>query len=578
MAQCGVAVAQTANISVDASAPRGAPSPLLASNVWIVGKNDLRNRYYVERFFADQQPRVIQYTMSFDIFLQDTRSLEDYLERLDRLLLREDTVPKLLMEKIRAADARLVAGFEPYAMPKWLSSRPGDDRQAFVKEQWWTIERVSPPRDYAAAGRLVAETLRFLRERVGIRNLGWYVGHEPETQWLGDEASLFRYYEAAARAAKAVDPEIKVGGIGSYNGIQGTKAGCDDPHFTPATQQICRSEGGWANPAGSPLTQSFIIFAAKNAVPLDFINWHAFGSRPPNKHQADARLLRNWLQLAQLKNVKLYPSDWTYWAGAYPADYLDTQEAAAYVISSLYFMAKGGVGWHGHDFNIEVAAFEQQRAEERFNGEFIGDWPLMTRRGVIKPVYNAFRALTMLTSREGQPRMLAARVEGAPDVGAFSTHRNDGIYVLISNYVAAPSGPLSVTVKVNGLPFDPASEARAFWINGQRANACAANKKTESQPTDLPCGLGGVIDQAVAPVIELAEQARMDVQGGGAPPTGDSALYQSARQTMDTINSRSDVSLRASRNGIAVNGDRSLATLQLQMTPNSVVLLVLSPR
>jgi hypothetical protein len=673
-------IAQAPGVTVNAGTTLGAPPQLLAANVWIVAKNDLRNRYYIERFFADQQVNVVQYTLSFDIFLQDTQDIDDYLKRLERVLLRDDTVPKLLMEKVRAANARLVVGFEPYAMPKWLSSRPGDDRQAFVKEKWWTIERVSPPRDYQAAGRLAAVTLRFLRERVGIRKLGWYVGHEPETQWLGNEATLFRYYTAAARAAKQFDPDIKVGGLGSYNAIQGTKVGCGDKHFTPAVQEICRNEGGWANPSGEPLTRSFMRFAAKNSVPVDFINWHAFGNVPPEKHAADAQVLQRWLREAKLPDARLYPSDWTYWSGPYPADYLDTQEAAAYVVSSLNAMAKSGIAWHGHDLNIEVFGFEQQRIKDRSNAEFIGDWPLLTRRGVAKPVYNAFRAVSLLTSPAGQPAMLATSVVNAPDLGALATRRSDGVYVLLGNYVPGkargpqyallrflasfglasdeiqlvltctrtatpspelaercrwlrderladkdgqdllallgkartclkeaegdradaitclrdearalgnpvivqraedalqpilhPPGPVTVTLNVANLPFDPARKARAYWIDARNANACAANKATEPAPTSLPCGGGGTIDQAIAPVVKMGQQAKSNA-------TDPTTIYASLRREMDRINARPDVALTASATPVGVTGGRAAASLQVQMEPNAVVLLVLPPR
>lgn len=684
-AYCGSLSAQSASVAVNAGAPLGTPPELLGGNVWIVAKNDLRNRYYVERFFADHHVNVIQYTLSFDLFLQGTQSLDDYLTRLDRLLLREDTVPRLLMAKVRDADARLVIGFEPYAMPAWLSSRRGDDRRAFVNEEWWTIERVSPPRDYALAGRLAGETLRFLRDRVGIRKLGLYVGHEPETQWLGDESTLFRYYESMARAAKQLDADIKVGGLGSFNAIQGAKAGCDDKHFTPATQTLCRSEGGWENKTGEPVTHSFMRFVAQRNVPLDFINWHAFGVLPPDKHLADAKVLQQWLRDAQLRNVALYPSDWTYWAGPYPADYLDTQEAAAYVISSLSFMWKGGVAWHGHDLNIEVSGFEAARAKERGNTEFLGDWPLMTRRGVVKPVYNALRAVGMLTAGDGQPRMLDTSVNGAPDLGALATRRSDGVYVLLSNYVpskqrapiyalnrfltrlgfsadeismlmkcgrkartspklaeqcrqfrdqrmatenqrdgaafiasarecvsesegnraealaclrekaqatgnpdikriaeetlrplAQPPRPLSVAVDIDGLPFDPGTGARGYWIDGRNANSCAANKATERRATGLPCGSGGAIDQAVAPLLASAKQAsrtKDPAQRGATSPS-----YETLRDGIDKINARPEVGLTAAATPVPVSREGGKAKLQLTLEPNSAVLVVLQPR
>lgn len=685
MVLCGLGPASAATVIVDSGERLGRPPELLASNVWIVAKNDLRHRYYIEKFFAEQRPKVVQYTLSFDIFMQDTRNLEDYLKRLERVLLKEDGAPRLVMEGVKAADARLVVGFEPYSMPPWLSARRGDDRRAYVNEEWWTIERVSPPGDYVLAGRVVKETLRFLKDRIGVKKLGFYVGHEPETQWLGDEGSLFRYYEHAARAAKEVDPNIQVGGLGFY-AIASRKVGCDDSHFTPATQDLCRKEGGWSDPRSVLMMRSFVNYCIQHKVPLDFINWHSFGIVPPDRYQGDATAIKGWLREGGLDRVVLYPSDWTYWAGPYPTDYLDTEEAAAYVVSALYSMWKAGIAWHGHDLNIEVAGFEAKRARERQDAEFIGDWPLLTRHGVVKPVYNAFRAVTLLTA--GSAEQIAASVSGAPDLGVFATVKDDGVYVLMSNYMpgkekaaqyalfryfgrmglssedvwlvlacrkisetkqeeqaarcrkliderlttpkerqaiafvrkarqcvgdrngkreggvaciralAESSGSpdiaratdealrplakrpvaLAVQLEVERLPFAVAGNAKAFWIDRAHANACRANKATESRSTDTACGIGGRVDKAIAPLVHQAKREMNDPAKRGLLQSRKGEMYEKFRTVIDRINAHQGVDLIASQVSVPVRSESGRARIDVSMEPNSVVLFVLPRR
>ncbi|MCF6153662.1 MAG: hypothetical protein E3K36_00095 [Candidatus Brocadia sp.] len=420
---------ETIEMKVDAAKGLGPVPDLFSSSIWIVKAN---NRHNIERFFKDNHPKAIQFT--FDLFLPKTKSLEDYKQKFKNEFFHPSGIPYLVVQKAKEADAELIVGFDPFTIPAWLSLRQGDKRPAFTHESWWTIEQLSPPRDFKLWGEVVGFALSFLRNELGVKKLGFFVGHEPNWLWMGTEESLFQYYEAAARSAKNVSSEIKVGGLGPWS-LMAKKEGADFEGITPAIGDLAKKEGGWKNPKGDPLLKSFIEYVSKNNVPLDFINWHSF-THNSRQLVSDGKTVSQWLKEKNLDNVRIYISDWAYWAGwPYPDDYLDTEETASEAITALFHMWEGGVDWHGHDFDIQVDAHENSRRKERRNAEFIGDWPLFTKHGIIKPVYNSFKALTMATKPDGEKIPELLRVESsADDIVAISTMKDDGIYVLLSNF------------------------------------------------------------------------------------------------------------------------------------------------
>lgn len=421
---------ETIEMKVDAKQGLGPVPDLFSSSIWIVKAN---NRYNIERFFQDNHPKAIQFT--FDLFLPKTRSLEDYKYKFKNEFFHPSGIPYLIAQKAKEVDAELIVGFDPFTIPAWLSLRQGDSRPAFTHESWWTIEQLSPPRDYQRWGEVVGFALSFLRNELGVKKLGFYVGHEPNWLWMGSEESLFQYYEAAARAAKGVSSEIKVGGLGPWS-VNAKKEGADFEGITPAIRELAKKEGGWKNPKGTPLLQGFIEYVSKNNVPLDFINWHSF-THNSKQFVSDCAMVSQWLKEKNLGHVRIYISDWAYWAGwPYPDDYLDTEETASEAITALFHMWEGGADWHGHDFDIQVNAHEDSRRKERRNAEFIGDWPLFTKHGIIKPIYNSFKALTMAAKPSGgmTPELLKAE-SSSDDVVAIPTLKDDGIYLLLSNFV-----------------------------------------------------------------------------------------------------------------------------------------------
>ena len=105
----------------------------------------------------------------------------------------------------------------------------------------------SPPKDYGKWADFITAFIRHLEDRYGQAELARWrfeVWNEPNLDgfWTGgDQAAYFRLYDVTARAVKAVDPALPVGG--------------------PAT-------------AGAAWVPEFIAHAKAAGVPVDFITTH----------------------------------------------------------------------------------------------------------------------------------------------------------------------------------------------------------------------------------------------------------------------------------------------------------------
>ena len=145
-------------------------------------------------------------------------------------------------------DGLLAEGVKPYVeisfMPKKLAARL--DYHAF-----WYKQIVSPPKDYAKWNALMTAFANHLIERYGIDEVAqWYfeVWNEPNIDfWTGRPAqqTYFELYDNTARAIKAVNPRLRIGG--------------------PSTAQAA-----WVD--------AMIAHAAQNHVPLDFVSTHVYGN------------------------------------------------------------------------------------------------------------------------------------------------------------------------------------------------------------------------------------------------------------------------------------------------------------
>ncbi|HEX2368695.1 MAG TPA: xylan 1,4-beta-xylosidase [Acidimicrobiia bacterium] len=128
---------------------------------------------------------------------------------------------------------------------------------------------VSPPHHWQAWSDLVSELTSHLVDRYGreeVRGWGFEVWNEPnlEVFWSGTREEYLHLYEVTARAVKAVDAELTVGG--------------------PAS-----AAAGWVD--------DLLAHAVETGAPIDFLSTHTYGNEPLDLRPIAARYRRDDLEL-----------------------------------------------------------------------------------------------------------------------------------------------------------------------------------------------------------------------------------------------------------------------------------------
>jgi xylan 1,4-beta-xylosidase len=305
-------------------------------------------------------------------------------------------------------DHLLADGVRPFVelgfMPKELASdlKGGDF-------SFWYHPNVSPPRDYAKWDALVDAFARHLVERYGIDEVAqWYfeVWNEPNIGfWTGEphESSYYELYDHTARALKAIDQRIRVGG--------------------PATAQAA-----WA--------ARFIQHVTEARVPADFVSSHVYANDlSQDVFQNDIPVPREQMVCRAVKKVHAeitasaqpalplifseYNASYSNEPNVTDAVYMGPWLAAT--ISQCDGLIQSMSYWTFSD------VFEEQGVVKT---PFYGGFGLLAERSIPKPAFNAFALLHKL----GEQRLALA------SDSALATRRHDGsLAIALWNY-APPDG------------------------------------------------------------------------------------------------------------------------------------------
>lgn len=285
----------------------------------------------------------------------------------------------------------------------------------------WPRFAASPPRDMQAWGELVREAVAYLniRQRAGVEFLE--VWNEPDNPafWGGTARDYLALYEATARAAKRVDPTIRVGGPGltAWNAVL---------------------------PGGSgPGIQALLRAARDRKLPLDFLSWHEYDADPWQLARSGAiPAIRAWRDEMGFPRAKLILSEWNRGIPhPHPLQGMDAPENASYLVTRTLQFLHLGVDYNAF-FMLQDGPWE---AKEEFAGQSLG---LVTVHGVMKPSYHAFRLLGEL----GGQRL---RVEqgGHPGISSLATRQEKEVYVLVAFHPREGGGrysPETVRIVLRG--------------------------------------------------------------------------------------------------------------------------------
>ena len=209
----------------------------------------------------------------------------------------------------------------------------------------------------------------------------WYFEFWNEPNLAGfwekaDQQAYFDYYARTARAIKAIDPQLRIGG--------------------PST-------------AGAAWVPELLAYTAKNKVPVDFVTTHTYGveggfldekgegdnklSRNPDAVVQDVRKVRAQMDAAGRQGLPLF---FTEWSTSYnPRDPIhDDYLSAAYILSKLRrteHLAQGMSYWTYSDL------FEEPGPQTM---PFEGGFGLMAPQGIRKASWFAYKYLADLGEEE----------------------------------------------------------------------------------------------------------------------------------------------------------------------------------
>jgi len=300
------------------------------------------------------------------------------------------------------------------------------------------LDKKSPPINLKAYKELVKKTMRDLscNKKYNI----WYeVWNAPDLEdfYLGRKQDYFNLYRAVAQAKNELEAETKVriliGGPSASWWFQGL-------------------DGNTIVTPEKSLIYEFIKYCYHYHLPLDFISWHGYSSDPAAENEKTAynkttiALIRNWLTYFKFdKNTPLIVDEWNYDRNANVL--MERQEksfiCASYIPARLRNMYEAGLDNQVYfcleDFknnkegvvrNVGIFSFDQKRA---------------AYKGGAKSIYNVFRMLASLGNRLFQQKI------DDEFVGAIATKTDDGIVILIYNYVDPEIVMNYLTKEIGGL-------------------------------------------------------------------------------------------------------------------------------
>ncbi len=298
-------------------------------------------------------------------------------------------------------DGLLAEGVRPIVE---LSFMPQRLAAADTRHSFWYHPVVAPPRDYGRWDALITALATHLVQRYGIDEVSqWYfeVWNEPNLDfWAGEpkQSTYWTLYDHTARALKAVDPRVRVGG--------------------PVTAQAA-----WV--------ADFIRHCHELGIPVDFISTHVYGDDSAKdvfgsaEHIPRGQMVCRALTKAHAEIKASALPELPLLLSEFNATYMNRTEITdapflgawlAETIRQCDGLAQEIAYWTFSD------VFEEAGVVHR---PFYGGYGLFAAGHLPKPAFNAFALLHQLGSE---------RLETASQ-GALATRRGNGdLVVALWNY------------------------------------------------------------------------------------------------------------------------------------------------
>lgn len=303
--------------------------------------------------------------------------------------------------------------------------RLGESIEHYSRSRYW----VNPPPDFDKWARICVNIIRHYTE--GWANgfhydiEYWEIWNEPANgreQWTGTRDEFFRLYATAARAIKAHNPRLKVGGSSVA--------------------------GDWVAP--------FLDLCSREKLPLDFYSHHWYGYR----HERLSRQVmevRQLLDKAGFKATESHLNEWNYLPGETDSSWLRVSDktkamfrrmtganGAAFIASSLIML---------HDLPLDMA--HSYHAAQGLYGMF-------DPHGHQTKVFHTMKAFNLLLGTPDRISTEGGRIENGLAFLAGKSAYEKKVRLLASNF-EHPCG--DVLVDVRQLPWSGPSLCRIYLLD-----------------------------------------------------------------------------------------------------------------
>lgn len=366
--------------------------------------------YRMKKFFQDQKPGLIELSHEHSEELHHANSYDEFFQKLP--------VSKLTqwIKQINNKGGKVLIRLMP--VPNWLRKR------GIPNGSWY------PPRDYDQWASFVEGLADFYNNKLGI-DVMYAVWDEPDSFWYGSEEEYFKLYKYSVLGVKRANRKARIGGpaVAGWDSVKGK----DDKR----------------RPERKPMLYNFIKYCSQNnirelgykSLPLELVIWHAFNQDPfaYYAYKMPVQKVRKWLKEFGYGNeTELVMGSWTAWFE--PGNYetsrdRDTEVMASYAVTNLIALEEAGF-----DHQVFFGLFEDwQRGydpkKESYlldtygKSSFFGGYGIFTTDNIIKPVFNAFKAVSMMEGNK-----LDVQVQD-PFITAIAAIREKKIMLLVSNFI-----------------------------------------------------------------------------------------------------------------------------------------------
>ena len=206
---------------------------------------------------------------------------------------------------------------------KGRQRRPINDPPGTVRDDDGRVAHSADREDARKWARICVQTMRHYTQgwndgyRFPIEY--WEIWNEPDLArefWSGTPEQYYVLYEEAAKALKAANPKLKVGGPACTGGFH------------------------------QPYVEGFVRYCREHQVPLDFFSWHSYGGREefnPHNYYRDAKRIRQLLDNNGFEKTENINTEWN--AGIQRQYFGDTAAGAAFYASALACFLDAGVDY-----------------------------------------------------------------------------------------------------------------------------------------------------------------------------------------------------------------------------------------